>query len=76
MQVINICNVYDKFKYVNVKENDYIIFNKYNHLITLEYKYKYFLSMLEENIQTKNIVILPEITAKINILITPEFMLK
>lgn len=49
---------------------------KINHPISLEYKYKYFISMLEESIQTNKLVILPEITAKINTLITPEFMLK
>lgn len=49
---------------------------KINHPINLEYKYKYFINMLEESITTNNMVILPEITAKINTIITLDFMLK
>jgi hypothetical protein len=49
---------------------------KINHPINLEYKYKYFINMLEESITTNNMVILPQITAKINAIITSDFMLK
>lgn len=49
---------------------------KINHPITLEYKYKYFISLLENRITTNNMVILPEIMEKLNTLITPEFVQK
>lgn len=49
---------------------------KIHHPISLEYKYKYFITLLEDRITANNMVILPEITEKLNTLITPEFVQK